>query len=134
MRPMGQRANTQENECTHQLGAWRIKFVRSAPLDLPVCCLPISADQPIIAGRAVALGAGVSCANASFPSSPFPHVDPERLTSTDVRNAVRHLLADARFGVAARRLRAEIQALPGVDAAVESLERLASTKAPVVIA
>ena len=32
---------------------------------LPLVCLPMSADQPIIAGRAVALGAGLSCANAS---------------------------------------------------------------------
>ena len=101
---------------------------------LPLVCLPMSADQPIIAGRAVALGAGLSCASASSRTSPFPYVEPSRLSPDAVRGAVRRVLREARFRTAAQKLRTEIEALPGVEAAVESLERLAATRSPLVFA
>jgi UDP:flavonoid glycosyltransferase YjiC (YdhE family) len=101
---------------------------------LPLVCLPMSADQPIIAGRAVALGAGLSCANASSRTSPFPYVEPSRLSPDAVRGAVRRVLREDGFRTAAHRLRAEIEALPGVEAAVESLERLVATRSPLVFA
>ena len=101
---------------------------------LPLCCLPMSADQPIIAGRTVALGAGVSCANSSSRTSPFPYVEPSRLSPADVRGAVRRVLGEPRFRAAADALRREIEALPGVEAAVDSLERLVATRRPLVFA
>ena len=101
---------------------------------LPLVCLPMSADQPIIAGRAVALGAGLSCANASSRTSPFPYVEPWRAVAGAVRGAVRRVLREARFRTAAQKLRAEIEAPAGVEAAVESLERLAATRSPLVFA
>jgi UDP:flavonoid glycosyltransferase YjiC (YdhE family) len=99
---------------------------------LPVCCLPLSADQPIMAHRVVSLGAGLSCANASPSSSPFARVDPATLTPAGIRTAVRRLLAEPRFRVAAEGLRREMLALPDVETAVGSLERLAATRAPVL--
>jgi UDP:flavonoid glycosyltransferase YjiC (YdhE family) len=101
---------------------------------LPLCCLPLSADQPIIAGRVVALGAGLSCANAAARTSPFPHVDPARLSPQEIRTAVRRLLTETRFVAAAKRLQQEMIALPGIEAAVESIERMVATGAPVTFA
>lgn len=90
---------------------------------LPVCCLPLAADQPINTRRAVRLGTGLSCANSSPPRSPFPVVDPATLTPGAVRDAVRRLLNEPTFRTAARRLQREMELLPGAAEAAEALER-----------
>jgi UDP:flavonoid glycosyltransferase YjiC (YdhE family) len=101
---------------------------------LPVCCLPFAADQPINTRRAVRLGAGVSCANATPDSSPFPIVDPSALRPDAIRAAVDRVLHDPQYRRAAEGLRDEIRALPGVDVAVDAIERLAWHAAPVAVA
>ncbi len=101
---------------------------------LPVCCLPMAADQPINARRAVRLGAGLSCANARRSSSPFGVVDPERLDPAEIRRAVQRLLTEPAYRTASQRLRDEIDALPGTESAVAALERLAAATTRKVIA
>ena len=98
---------------------------------LPLCCLPLAADQPINTRRVVALGAGLSCANTTPYSSPFPIVDPDTLRPEEIRAAVRKLLTEHRFRDEAERMRREIDLLPAIEAAVPSLEQLAVTRAPV---
>jgi UDP:flavonoid glycosyltransferase YjiC (YdhE family) len=78
---------------------------------VPCVLLPMGADQPLNAARCEALGAGVA-------------LDVMRATPGDVRAAVEAVLAEPRYRVAAARIRDEIAALPGPEAAVTRLEAL----------
>jgi UDP:flavonoid glycosyltransferase YjiC (YdhE family) len=78
---------------------------------VPMVLLPMGADQPDNARRVVALGTGVA-------------LDVMRCTPPDVRAAVERVLADSAYRAAARRVRDEIGALPGPEAAVDALEAL----------
>jgi UDP:flavonoid glycosyltransferase YjiC (YdhE family) len=84
---------------------------------VPMVLLPMGADQPDNARRVVALGAGVA-------------LDVMRCTSADVGAAVEAVLGDAAHRAAAARIRDEIAALPGPEAAVAALERLVRTTEP----
>jgi MGT family glycosyltransferase len=77
---------------------------------LPVCCLPLGGDQGVNAVRCTQLGVGLSCA-------PDPAC---------IRSAVQRLLVEDDFRARAAVLRAEIEAMPGPDAASDLIERLAS--------
>jgi UDP:flavonoid glycosyltransferase YjiC (YdhE family) len=78
---------------------------------VPMVLLPMGADQPDNARRVVALGTGVA-------------LDVMRCTAADVRAAVERVLAGPMYRAAAGRVRDEIAALPGPDAAVDALEAL----------
>jgi MGT family glycosyltransferase len=78
---------------------------------VPMVLLPMGADQPDNARRVVALGAGVT-------------LDVVRCTPADVGAAVTAVLGDPSYAAVAHRMRDEIAALPGPDAAVAALERL----------
>ncbi len=84
---------------------------------LPLVLLPLGADQPTNAQAAEA--AGVARV-----------LDPARMTPVDVRNAVSAILTQRDYRHHARRLQAEIAALPAFDQGVQVLERLARTKTP----
>ncbi len=84
---------------------------------LPLVMLPLGADQPPNAEAAQA--AGVARV-----------LDPARLTPEDVREAVRAVLTEPAYRHHARRLQAEIAALPAFAQGVRLLERLARTKTP----
>jgi UDP:flavonoid glycosyltransferase YjiC (YdhE family) len=84
---------------------------------VPMVLLPMGADQPDNARRVVALGAGVA-------------LDVMRCTPADVRAAVEHVLAEAAYRAAARRIADEVAALPGPEAAVAALERIVRTTEP----
>lgn len=86
---------------------------------LPLVCVPVSADQPENAARAVASGAGLA-------------IPAESLTSDGVRAAVRTVLTDPVYRESAERVRDEMAALPGLDRAVELLERLARERRPIL--
>jgi UDP-glucoronosyl and UDP-glucosyl transferase/Carboxylesterase family len=88
---------------------------------LPLVVIPFLSDQPDNAARCAALGLGRV-------------VDSARLTPDGVREAVRAVLAEPRHRAAARRLRAEMQALPGPEHGVRLLERLVDTRAPQTLA
>lgn len=85
---------------------------------LPLVVLPLGADQPWNADRCVALGLGEA-------------LDAVRATAADLRGAVTRVLGEPRYRRSAARLRAELEALPDVSAAVALLERLASERRPV---
>ncbi len=84
---------------------------------LPLVLLPLGADQPANAAAAQAVGVARV-------------LDPARLTPEDVREAVRTVLTQGDYRRHARRLQAEIVALPAFAQGVRLLERLARTKTP----
>jgi UDP:flavonoid glycosyltransferase YjiC (YdhE family) len=82
---------------------------------VPLVVLPMGADQPLNAARCVQLGVGMV-------------LDALRATPRSVGEAVTAVLDDRNYRVAAERIRNEIAALPGPDAAVTHLERLTHKK------
>ena len=80
---------------------------------LPLVCLPNPVgDQPPLAARVAALGAGRD-------------LDSESASAADIAGAVGAVLTDPAYAAAARRLAADIAALPGAATAASRLERLA---------
>ncbi len=76
---------------------------------VPMAVVPLFADQPWNAERVAAIGAGIALAPEGL----------ERLGE-----AVHTLLADPTYGIVARRVAAEIRALPSVDVAVAMVRDL----------
>lgn len=83
---------------------------------LPSVLLPLGADQLLNAARCEALGVGVP-------------LDPVRVTPQAIAAAVTRVLDDRAMAAAARGFAREIAALPGPDACVPALERIASAGA-----
>lgn len=83
---------------------------------LPSVLLPLGADQLLNTARCEALGVGVA-------------LDPVRVTPQAIAAAVTRVLDDRAMVAAARRFAREIAALPGPDACVPALERIASAGA-----
>jgi UDP:flavonoid glycosyltransferase YjiC (YdhE family) len=98
---------------------------------LPVYVLPLSADQPWNAQRAVDLGFGLSAGELGLNKF-GPVVRPERLDPAQIRNAIRRLVWEHSFSRAAAAIRAEIEELPGPDHTANLLERLATEKGPIL--
>jgi len=91
---------------------------------LPMYLLPLSADQPRNALRAVEVGFGLSAADSGEP--PFgPVVTPESLDPAKIQRGVWRLLDEPTFASAAAAVKVEIDQMPGVDYVVDLLERLA---------
>jgi UDP:flavonoid glycosyltransferase YjiC (YdhE family) len=90
---------------------------------LPLCFVPLGGDQGLNAARCVQLGAGLSCAPEGGHQSANT-VDPGRLDPDALRAAMRLVLEEDEFRARARRLRAEIEAMPGPDQACRLVERL----------
>lgn len=86
---------------------------------VPQVCVPLTADQPANARRCAELGAGVV-------------INPDELTPGQLQDAVNLLLTRTRFRDAAHRVQAENQASPGLERAVELLERLGHDKQPLL--
>lgn len=86
---------------------------------LPLVIIPLGADQFENAERAVGIGASEVV--------PPPERTPER-----VREAIRTVLSDPSYRRNAERFRDEVQQLPGLDYAVELLERLAMERQPIL--
>jgi UDP:flavonoid glycosyltransferase YjiC (YdhE family) len=84
---------------------------------VPSVLLPMGADQPDNARRCEELGVALV-------------LDPESVTSEEISEAVRAVLADAGYRDAAERVRAEINALPGPEQTVALLESLVARWAP----
>ena len=85
---------------------------------LPLVLVPLASDHPLNAARCQELGVARV-------------VDPRTATSEAVRDAVRAVLADARYRANARRLQRELMAMPGMDYAIELLQRLAVERRPI---
>lgn len=78
---------------------------------LPVVCIPLGADQPRNAARCTTLGAGLA-------------LDAVTATPAAIRTATAAVLTEPAYREAARRLQAEVAALPSPADAVTLLERL----------
>jgi MGT family glycosyltransferase len=85
---------------------------------LPMVILPLGPDQPENAARCAELGASRT-------------LDQDHLTPEHVRDVVLDVLHAPSYRQNAERLRDEFDALPGVDYAVELLERLVRDKEPI---
>ncbi len=81
---------------------------------LPLLMLPQGADQHYNAERVAAAGAGLSLA-------------PAQATSAAIASAIDTLLGDASLRAGARRVAAEIAAMPGPESGVEHLQALTGT-------
>jgi UDP:flavonoid glycosyltransferase YjiC (YdhE family) len=86
---------------------------------LPMVILPLGADQFDNAARCAELGASRT-------------LDPDQLTPEHIREVLLDVLHTPTYRLSAERLRNEFDALPGVDYAVELLERLARDKVPII--
>lgn len=80
-------------------------------LGIPQLCLPQAADQFLNAAAVARAGAGLAIA-------------PEQVDAASVADASRRLLGDERFAVGARRVAAEIAAMPSPEAVASALETL----------
>jgi len=78
---------------------------------LPSVLFPMGADQPHNAQRCVDLGTALL-------------LDPVSATPDEVRAAVSTVLAEPSYRLAAERVQAEINALPGPEQTIPLLERL----------
>lgn len=89
---------------------------------LPMCYLPMGEDQPVVAMHLANLGLGVNLANVHRP--PAPSLDPDALSATDVRSAVRTVLDGPGYADAVGYVRDEFRRLPPVSAVVRRLAQL----------
>src|SRR5262249_40843128 len=83
-------------------------------LGLPMVVLPVNADQPRNARRCADLGVARV-------------IGPEERTAEVIRAATRVVLRDPSYRVNAERVRDEISAMPGLELAVDLLERTSRT-------
>lgn len=88
-------------------------------LGLPMVVIPIAADQPPNAESCARLGVAEV-------------IGPDARTPEAIRAATRTVLSDPSYRQAAAQVRADMEALPGLDHAVALLERLAVTRAPLL--
>ena len=88
-------------------------------LGVPMVVLPVNADQPRNARRCVDLGVARV-------------VGPEERTPDAIRAATQAVLRDPSYRVNAERVRDEIAAMPGLELAVDLLERLAKGRTPII--
>ena len=91
----------------------------AAILGVPMLVVPITADQPYSAQRCTALGIGCEIA-------------PDNRTAVAIRDGVRRLLSESTYRDNAQRFQAEMQALPGRDDLVNTLEATARDRAAVL--
>jgi UDP:flavonoid glycosyltransferase YjiC (YdhE family) len=92
---------------------------------VPLLVVPISAHHPFHAARITALSLGKALRRADRTA---PAAAGTELSASAVREAVREILRSSEIRANARQIAEEMAALPGVDHAVELLERLAEQK------
>lgn len=86
---------------------------------LPLVALDVGADHPVHAGRCAALGVGRA-------------ISRDDITPEAVREATREVLSHPRYRRNAGRLRDEMAELPGVNHAVDLVERLVTERRPIL--
>src|SRR5262245_61227042 len=99
---------------------------------LPLVVVPLSADQPLNAALCEQSGVGVACTTDQPADALFPIADPANLTPDAIADALGRVLQDPGFSSAADALAEEIEAQPPLAHAVELIERLVTTREPVV--
>ena len=84
----------------------------AAAAGVPLVVTPMFADQPFNAERAIAAGSALALPTRELAAAPL-------------RQALTRVLAEPSFRTAAQRIAAEIAALPSIDEAAVTIERLA---------
>ena len=92
---------------------------------VPLCCIPVTADNPANAYALEQLGAGAACTTGTLAGFPFGVADPALLSADAVRAALTRLLDDPSYRARARELGSTIADLPGLDVAVDRIAALA---------
>ncbi len=87
---------------------------------MPLYVIPMGADQPYNAERVLAAGAGLSAQPPAGPPQARPSFTPP--AASEIRDSVRRLLDEPDFAAGARRVAAEIAAMPPVAHAAERIE------------
>ncbi len=103
----------------------------AASVGVPVCLMPISADQPLTSVGYASTGAAINLATEVPEGGAWPIIDPERIEPEAIRQAARQILDNPDYRSAAQRLRDEVEALRSPDVAVELLEQVVKTREPV---
>ncbi|WP_169316778.1 glycosyltransferase [Actinacidiphila oryziradicis] len=89
---------------------------------VPLCLLPMGADQPVVSMHLANLGLGVNLANVHRP--PAPSLDAQALNPDDVRSAVRTVLDESKYADAVSYVQDDFRRLPALPAVIDRLERL----------
>ena len=76
---------------------------------MPLVAIPIGNDQPGVAARVAAHGAGIV-------------ISRRKLNVTRLRSAIRSVLTDPQYSAAARRLQAAMQQIDGLETAANIIE------------
>jgi MGT family glycosyltransferase len=90
---------------------------------LPVCCVPLSMDHPLTAGRCRKAGVGTVIATGTTPAG-LPLADPGAVAADAVLASVLPLLDDPSYRDQAARLATEIEALPDVASTADLVEEV----------
>ena len=91
---------------------------------VPMCCIPVTADNPVNAFAVEQAGAGNACTTGLLQRIPIGFADPALLSAGSVRSALTRLLDDPSYRTRAQELGATIADLPPVDVAVDRLTAL----------
>ncbi|MGI9148559.1 MAG: glycosyltransferase [Chloroflexota bacterium] len=97
-------------------GGWNT-MIQSLSFGLPTVVIPMGNGQEDQADRLEAVGAGLRISNASW-------------TPQAIRDAMNSVMQDREYREQAQRLRREGDALPGLESAVDLIERLAVEQQP----
>lgn len=99
---------------------------------VPLCLLPVSADQPVVAKRCAEIGVGIVCSTGDVDvgSDTAPTLDPSLLKPATLRQAVQSLLEDVSYRERAGRLKVEIAGLPPTERAAVWIESLIDRPSP----
>jgi UDP:flavonoid glycosyltransferase YjiC (YdhE family) len=98
---------------------------------VPLVLVPVAADHPVNSWLCEQAGVGVSCTTVQPPGEMFPMARPEDLTPDRIAAALTALLATDEATSAARAMAADIAAQPPLPHAVQLVEQLVATGAPV---
>lgn len=99
---------------------------------VPLCLLPVSADQPVVAKRCAEIGVGIICSTGEVDvgSDTAPTLDPFLFKPGTLRQAVQSLLEDVAYRERAGRMKAEIAGLPPTERAAAWIESLIDLPSP----
>ena len=93
---------------------------------VPLCCIPVTADNPVNAYAVEQANAGIACTTRMVEGFAFGVADPAALSADAVRAALTTLLDEPSYRRRAQELGRTIHGLPNVDVAVDRLVALTS--------
>jgi UDP:flavonoid glycosyltransferase YjiC (YdhE family) len=91
---------------------------------VPLCCIPVTADNPANAYTLEQAGAGLACTTGLVEGFPFGVADPAILSTDAIRDALTRLLDDPSYRRRAQELGSTIAGLPDLDVAVDRIAAL----------